>query len=108
MSGKAFYDAKNPQVWLQMIRDYVAGRTAEMDPLLDWVESRTEEIIDLDEISTESGGSAPMVDQAQTIREVARQLWALLNPLLAHDGTAKGVFANVPRRNGLEAWRRLA
>ena len=49
-----------------------------------------------------------MVDQVATIREVARQLWALLNPLLAHDGSAKGVFANVPRHNGLEAWRRLS
>ena len=44
-----------------------------------------------------------MVDAASSIKDVSRQLWALLNPLVAEDGHAAGMFANVPRHNGLEA-----
>jgi hypothetical protein len=35
-------------------------------------------------------------------------LWALLGPLVAVDPSLHAVFANVPRHNGLEAWRRIA
>ena len=48
-----------------------------------------------------------MVD-AVTLLEVARQLWAMLNPLLSVDSDNATIFANVPRHNGIEAWRRLA
>ena len=90
-----------------MLRDYVAGRSSEMDVILDWVESRTEEITEAD--VTESGGSAPMIDIAGqgSLKEVSRQLWAMLNPLLVNNDTVKVMFANVPRHNGLEAWRRI-
>ena len=105
MSGKGRYDAKKPQEWLQSLRDYVAGRTAEMDPLLDWVEQQAEDIpFDLDR----QPGSAPMVIVAPNLREVSRQFWALLSPLVSEDGAMAGMFGNVPRHNGLEAWRRLA
>ena len=40
--------------------------------------------------------------------EVSRQLWAVLGPLVAGDPSLHSVFANVPRHNGLEAWRRIA
>ena len=40
--------------------------------------------------------------------EVSRQLRALLGPLVASDPNLHSVFANVPRHNGLEAWRRIA
>jgi hypothetical protein len=33
------FDGKSPQTWLQSTRDYIAGRTSELDPLLDWVEA---------------------------------------------------------------------
>ena len=109
MSGKALYDAKDPAAWLQMLRDYVAGRSSEMDVILDWVESRTEEITESDMITSDAGGSAPMIDVAGqgSLKEVARQLWAMLSPLLVNNGTVTGMFANVPRHNGLEAWRRI-
>ena len=40
--------------------------------------------------------------------EVSRQSWALLGPLVATDPSLHSVFANVPRHNGLQAWRRIA
>ena len=49
-----------------------------------------------------------MVDAAGSLGEVARQLWAMLNPLLAGDSDKATMFANVQRHNGIEAWRRLA
>ena len=85
-------------------RDSVAGRTAEVDPLLDWVEQQVGPITD-NEILHEKG-NAPMVNAAQSLKEVFRHFWALFNPLVAEDNTAKGKFANVPRHNGLKARRR--
>ena len=38
------FDSKSPQTWLQSTRDYAAGRTSELDPLLDWVESQVDPI----------------------------------------------------------------
>ena len=38
------FDTKSPQTWLQSTRDYIAGRTSELDPLLDWVEAQIEPI----------------------------------------------------------------
>ena len=34
-------------------------------------------------------------------------MWALLGGLLKGDASAKRTFANVPRHNGFEAWRRV-
>ena len=49
----------------------------------------------------------PMISEAPNLREVSRQLWALLRPLV-HETAVASTFANVPRHNGLEAWRQLA
>ena len=98
------YDQKKPLEWLQSIRDYVAGRSDEIDPLLDWVEAQTEPITT--EMLT-SNGNLPMINGAPTLKEASRQFWALLNPLLA-DSSVSNNFCNVQRHNGLEAWRMLA
>ena len=45
LSGKGLYDSKSPQLWLHSIEDYLAGRNAEMDPLLERVERRSDEIL---------------------------------------------------------------
>ena len=44
LGGAGRYNKASPQVWIQGVGDYVAGRTSEMDRVLDWVESRSEEI----------------------------------------------------------------
>ena len=54
-----------------------------------------------------SNGNLPMINGAPTLKEVSRQFWALLNPLLA-DSSVSNSFCNVQRHNGLEAWRKLA
>ena len=69
-----------------------------MDRVLDWVESRTEAI----DSTFLSAGGVPATDFA-SLGEVSRQLWALLGPLLAGDSVQAGMFANVPRHNGLVA-----
>ena len=71
------FDAKSPFEWMQGLRDYMAGRTEEMDALLTWVEQQ-EDFID----DTNLGHSAPLVDNAPNVRDVSRQLWAMLSPLL--------------------------
>ena len=35
-------------------------------------------------------------------------MWAFVGPLLKEDNEEASVFRNVPRHNGVEAWRRLA
>ena len=44
LGGKGVYNAKAPQTWLQDIRDYLAGRSIDLDDVLDWVERQTVEI----------------------------------------------------------------
>jgi hypothetical protein len=44
LNGKGLYDSKQPQLWLQTLRDYLAGRSAEMDKVLDWIEAQKEEV----------------------------------------------------------------
>ena len=48
-----------------------------------------------------------MLNECPNLREFSLQLWALLNPLL-NDSKHEATFANVPRHNGLDAWRQLA
>ena len=68
------FDAKSPQTWLQLTRDYIAGRTSELDPLLDWVEAQIEPI-SLDMLLHQPRGQTiPMVDAAGSLIEVARHL----------------------------------
>ena len=102
------FDAKSPQTWFQPTRDYIAGRTSELDPLLDWVEAQIEPIFLNMLMSPSRNKPIPMVDAAGNLIEVARQLWAMLNPLLSGDSDTATMFAKVPQHNGIEAWRRLA
>ena len=98
------YDSKHPMEWLQGLKDYVAGRCEELDALLNWTEVQTESI-DVELVG--ASDCCPMLNRAPSLREVSRQLWAMLNPLVK-DTTVADVFANVPRHNGLEAWRQLS
>ena len=98
------YCPKSPMEWLQGIKDYVAGRCEELDALLNWAEAQK------DPIEVELIGASdccPMLNKAPSLREVSRQLWAMLNPLV-RDSKVADMFANVPRHNGLEAWRQLS
>ena len=75
-----------------------------MDPLLNWIELQEEPIV------VENLGPhdrVPMVNESPSLKEVSRQMCALLRPLVADTSVASN-FANVPRHNGLEAWRQLA
>ena len=103
LNGKMSYDTKKPEVWLQDLRDYVAGRTRELDQLLDWIEKQT------DEITMDSARRAYVgcLDCA-TIDEVSRQLWSFIGPLIKENAEKASIFRNVARHNGLEAWRRIA
>ena len=74
--------------------------------MLDWGESQLDPITSRALI--ESRCNLPVVDAAGKLTDVSRQLWAILNPLLAHDADKATMFANVERHNGLEVWRRLA
>ena len=102
------FDTKSTQSWPQSTPDYVAGRTSELDPVLDWVEAQTEPISLTMLMHPNPQRPIPMVDAAGSLGEVARQLWAMLNPLLAGDSDKATMSANVQRHNGIEAWRRLA
>ena len=98
--SKALYCSKEPQMWFHDLRDYLAGRTAELDDLFDWIEGKSERIDRADE------GDHLCIDCADTT-ELSRQLWALLGGLVKEDASVKRTFANVPRHNGFEAWRRI-
>ena len=94
LSGKGSYDARKPQIWLLSLRNYLAGRHEEMDPILDWCEQQ------LDVIPRDAKPPA-MMDAEPA--EVSRQLWAFLGPLVAGDASMESIFANVPRHHGFDA-----
>ena len=87
---------------MQDQRDYLAGRTAEIDAVIGWVERQSEEIT-IERARTYDG----LLDCA-TIEEISRQMWGFLGPLLKENASQASIFRNVPRHNGLEAWRRMA
>ena len=41
-------------------------------------------------------------------KEVSRQLWAFLGPLVANDSSKTSTFKNVVQHIGLESWRQIA
>ena len=88
------YSGKDGAGWLFSLRDYLAGRTAELDRLFDLLEKSG------DEVENDIGWML----QCATNEEVSKQLWALLAALLkGRDGSMRR-FHNVPRHNGLRAW----
>ena len=105
LSGKGMYDSKSPQTWLQNLRDYLAGRSADIDGVLDWAEGQSTEI---PMVPDQRPGQFPMIDIPAPAKEISRQLWAFLSPLVANDASRDSTFKNVARHNGLEAWRQIA
>ena len=103
LSGKGAYDAKSPQLWLQSKRDYVAGRSDDLDVVLEWAENQASEI---PMVPDQRSGQFPILDQCPVgPKEISRQVWAVLSPLVAGDASKDSTFKNVARHNGLEAWR---
>ena len=102
-AGDGKYSASKPLTWLKEVRNYLAGRCSDMDPLLDWIERQENEIDD-----NCPRLSAPMINHAPGPKEVSKQMWALLGHLLKNDATQAGLYANVPRHNGFEAWRAVS
>ena len=103
LSGEGKYNASRPLTWRKDLVDYMAGRCSDMDSLILWIESQDDEIDDDCDI-----GSAPMISHAPSLKEVSKQLWAFLQPLVKHDSSVSGTFANCLRHNGFEVWRRIA
>ena len=102
LNRTGMFNEKTPEVWLQDVHDYMAGRTQELDQLINWAEQQTEEIT-----PAVARSYAGCLDCA-SIEEVSRQLWAFIGPLVKENSDKASVFRNVPRHNGLEAWRRIA
>jgi hypothetical protein len=77
-----------------------------MDAVLAWAESQ-QSVIQL--IPDQDGGTFPMLsDCGAEPKEISRQLWAFLGPLVASDVSKTSIYKNVARHNGLEAWRKIA
>ena len=72
-----------------------------MDLVPDWAEQQTSEI---PLVPNYGLGVFPMLDQCPVEpKEISRQLWAFLGPLVAGDASKDSTFKNVTRHNGLEA-----
>ena len=100
------YNAKAPRSWLQDLRDYLAGRSINLDAILNWTETQTSGIPQAPNCGSEE---FPMFDQIPVEpKEVSRQLWAFLGPLVANDSNKTSTFKNVARHNSFEAWRQIA
>ena len=59
-----FYDQKNPQGWLLGAKDYLAGRTHDVEGFIDWIENQTEPI---DENSLWNGLNQMMDQDPHTV-----------------------------------------
>ena len=103
LSGKGIYDKASPHSWLQSVHNYMAGRTEDMDRVLDWAEKQQGETPK--DLSSCHG--LPFIDCAE-YKEVSCQLRAFLGPLVVGNAVVNVVFQNVDRHNGLEACRRIA
>ena len=78
LSGKGVFNAKAPQSWLQDLRNDLAGRSADLDAVLDWAEMQT---TDIAAAPSQGAGDFPMFDQCPVEpKDVSRQLWAFLCP----------------------------
>ena len=91
-SGKYAYDAKRPEVWLSDLRDYIAGRTRELDPLLLWLENCSDEV----ESDWAALAYPGCMDVLPPMEEVSRQLWSFLGPLVKDNSEKASAFRNVP------------
>ena len=101
------FDQKDSQGWLLKLKDYISGRTPELDGVWDWVEKQTCVITesDLSRIPLEVNDMSVI---ESTPKEVSRQLWALLAGLVGNHAETMLMFRNIERHNGVEAWRRIA
>ena len=97
LDPKNAYSSNDAATWLHDLRDYLSGRTPELDELFSWADAHATPIVR----AAEYGGCL----DCATPEVVSQQLWALLGGLLKGDASAKGTFANVPRHNGFEACR---
>ena len=88
LSGKAV-NPKSPQTWLHDLRDYLAGRSADLDKILRAEQQPTE----IPMAPGQGLGSFPMPDQCPVEpREISRQFWAFLGPLVASGAGKDGTF----------------
>ena len=77
-----------------------------LDAILNWAETQTSEI---DVVPNCGVGEFPMFDKIPVEpKEVSRQLWVFLGPLVANDANKTSTFKNVARHNGFEACRQIA
>ena len=79
-----------PQSWLQGLRDYLAGRSIDLDAILNWAESQTSEIPQAPNCGVHE---FPMFDQIPV--ELKEQLWAFLGPLVASESNQTSTFKSI-------------
>ena len=72
------YDSKEPQRWLQDIHDYLSDRNSDLDRLVHWIEHQTEAVAG-------DYSMVPSIIACAEIKEVSKQLWAFLGPLIRAD-----------------------
>ena len=101
------YDSKDPQGWLLKLKDYLSGRTQEVDDYLTFVENQIDTIDNDDNDTWDNMRSKVNSMWDQEPKEVSRQLWALLAALVQDHPETHLVFRNVARHHGAEAWRRI-
>ena len=89
----SLYTGKDGAGWLLRFRDYLAGRTAELDRVFDYIEKASDEM----------GNDLGFMLQCPSNEEVSKLLWALLAVLLTEHTDSMRRFCNVPRHNGLRA-----
>lgn len=93
------YVGKESMSWLRALKDYLSGRTAELDGIFKYIEAQKDEILNYD--------LGFMIDCA-SMQEVSRQIWALLSRLLRGHPDSMRAFRNVPKHNGFRAWQVMA
>ena len=92
------YTGKGAAGWLLELRDYLAGRTDELDKLFSFLEKAADPV----------GNDLGWMLQCASNEEVSRQLWALLAALLKNDTDSMRKFRNVERHCGFRAWQVMA
>ena len=91
----------NPWTWRRDTYDYFVSKCPEAEPILNWAESMGAKEIKRADVQ-EHG--VPVMHEVNP-EVLSHHIWGFLQHCLA--GSAKQVFRNAERRNGLDVWRAL-
>ena len=100
----AYDGVKDGEKWLKKIRGYFMTKCPDLEPILDFAEGMSEQVITVDRMNAEAAKGGWMTEMSTG--GLGQAVWGFLNTCLA--GAARACFQAAEDLNGLDAWRLIA